>query len=635
VSGAMLLDRVVGDSFPSLASAADVEAFEAVPCSERIAAKSTFDAIKLGAAHNPNAPAIQFLLNASADDTPIVITHGQFVARVTQAANMFHALGVGAGDVVSFLLPLLPQSFFTLFGAEAAGIANPVNPLLEAHQIAEILEAAGTKVLVALGPTEGSDIWNKVVKVRGQLKHLKAIVQVNGPGDEANGIYAFDALISKQPADRLVSGRQIAASDVAAYFHTGGTTGTPKLVLHTHANQVYQAWACNLLLKSTPGRSLLFGMPLFHVGGALTQSLATLSSGSCLVVLSPAGWRNPAALRNLWLLVERYRPEAVSSVPTVLAASLTVPVGNADISSLRFAAGGGSAIPVAVGQALQEKFNIPVFEVYGMTETASVHTIAYPDQPIRLGSVGHPMPYSRVRVVKLDADGRYQRDCASNEIGVVAMAGPGVFGGYLNEAHNKDAFVEPGWVNSGDLGRLDEDGYLWITGRAKDTVIRGGHNIDPAPIEEVFFQHPAVALAALVGQPDAYAGELPVAYIQLKPGASVAPGELEAWVRERTPERAAVPQQIILIDPMPLTAVGKVFKPKLRWDAAQRVFARSLAPLVEQGIRCEVNVVAHDTHGSLATVTIKDVPAESREAVAQRVHEGLDPFVMRHEIHWA
>ncbi len=635
MSGAMLLDRVVGDSFPSLASAADVKAFEAVPCSERIAAKSTFDAIKLGAAHNPDAPAIQFLLNASADDTPIVITHRQFVARVTQAANMFHALGVGAGDVVSFLLPLLPQSFFTLFGAEAAGIANPVNPLLEAHQIAEILEAAGTKVLVALGPTEGSDIWNKVVKVRSQLKHLKAIVQVNGPGDEANGIYAFDALISKQPADRLISGRQIAASDVAAYFHTGGTTGTPKLVVHTHANQVYQAWACNLMLKSTPGRSLLFGMPLFHVGGALTQSLATLSSGSCLVVLSPAGWRNPAALRNLWLLVERYRPEAVSSVPTVLAASLTVPVGNADISSLRFAAGGGSAIPVAVGQALQEKFNIPVFEVYGMTETASVHTIAYPDRPIRLGSVGHPLPYSRVRVVKLDADGRYQRDCASNEIGVVAMAGPGVFGGYLNDAHNKDAFVEPGWVNSGDLGRLDEDGYLWITGRAKDTVIRGGHNIDPAPIEEVFFQHPAVALAALVSQPDAYAGELPVAYVQLKPGAKVAPGELEDWVRERTPERAAVPTQIILIDPMPLTAVGKVFKPKLRWDAAQRVFARSLAPLIEQGIRCEVSVGAHDTHGSLATVTIKDVPTASREAVAQRVHEGLNPFVMRHEIHWA
>ena len=634
MSRAMLLDRVIGDLFPSLASAADVTAFEEVPYLERIAAASTFDAIKLGAAHNADASAIQFLPNASPEDTPTVISYGQLVARVTQAANMFHALGVGASDVVSFLLPLLPQSFFTLFGAEATGIANPVNPLLEAHQIAEILEATGTKVLVALGPTEGSDIWNKIVKVRGQLKQLKAVVQVNGSDDEANAIYSFDALISKQPADRLVSGRQIAASDVAAYFHTGGTTGTPKLVRQTHANQVYQAWACNLMLKSSPGRNLLFGMPLYHVGGALTQTLATFSSGCCLVVLSPAGWRNPAALRNVWSLIERYRPEIFSSVPTILAASLTVPIGNADISCLRYAGGGGSAIPVAVGKALQEKLSIPVVEVYGMTETASVHTLAYLDRPIRLGSVGHPVPYSRVRVVKVGADGRYQRDCASNEIGVVAMAGPGVFSGYLNDAHNKGAFVEPGWVNSGDLGRLDEDGYLWITGRAKDTVIRGGHNIDPAPIEEVFFQHPAVGLAAVVGQPDAYAGELPLAYIQLKAGAQVAPGELEAWVRERTPERAAVPVQIVLIDPMPVTGVGKVFKPQLRWNAAQRVFTQSLAPLIEQDIRCEVSVGAHDTYGSLATVTIQGVPIGSREAIAQKVHEKLNPFIMRHEIHW-
>jgi len=630
----MLLDRVIGDSFPSLDSAADVKALEGVPYLERIAAASAFDAIKLGAAHNPDASAIQVLPNASPEDTPIAITYGQLVARVTQAANMFHALGVGASDVVSFLLPLLPQSFLTLFGAEAAGIANPVNPLLEAHQIAEILEAAGTKVLVALGPMEGSDIWNKVVKVRSQLKQLKAIVQVNGPGDEANAIYSFDALISKQPADRLVSGRQIAASDVAAYFHTGGTTGTPKLVRQTHANQVYQAWACNLMLKSSPGRNLLFGMPLYHVGGALTQTLATFSSGCCLVVLSPAGWRNPAVLKNVWALVERYRPEIFSSVPTILAASLAVPIGNADISCLRYAGGGGSAIPVAVGKALQDKLNIPVVEVYGMTETASVHTLAYLDRPIRLGSVGHPVPYSRVRVVKFDADGRYQRDCVGNEIGVVAIAGPGVFSGYLNDAHNKGAFVEPGWVNSGDLGRLDEDGYLWITGRAKDTVIRGGHNIDPAPIEEVFFQHPAVGLAAVVGQPDAYAGELPLAYIQLKAGASVAPGELEAWVRERTPERAAVPVEIVLIDPMPVTGVGKVFKPQLRWNAAQRVFTQTLAPLIEQGIRYEVSVGANDMHGSLATVTIQGVPIGSREAVTQQVHEKLNPFVIRHEIHW-
>jgi fatty-acyl-CoA synthase len=214
----------------------------------------------------------------------------------------------------------------------------------------------------------------------------------------------------------------------------------------------------------------------------------------------------------------------------------------------------------------------------------------------------------------------------------VIMAGPGVFGGYLNEAHNKGAFVDGHWVNSGDLGRLDHDGLLWITGRAKDLVIRGGHNIDPAPIEDIMFQHPAVGFAAVVGQPDTYAGELPVGYVQLKPGANVQPGELEAWVRERTPERAAVPVQIIPIDPMPLTGVGKVFKPQLRWDAATRVFSVMLAPLRERGIDCKVQVGPHGSHGSIATVTLARVPEETREAVANEVHTLLAPFVIRHEV---
>ena len=632
MAGLHLLDRIIGSEYPSFATDAEVRAFEQVPYADRIAAASTYDAIRLGACRNPDAPAIQYLPNADPADTPIVITHSDFVARVTQAANMFHALGVGSDDVVSFLLPLLPEAFITLFGAEAAGIANPVNPLLEPHQITEILEAARTSVLVALGPMPGTDIWQKVEQVRGSLKHLKAIVQVHGPGDPANKVYSFSDLIGAQPSDRLVSGRKISGDQTAAYFHTGGTTGTPKLVRHTHANQVYQAWAMNLVLKSKPGANLLFGMPLFHVGGSLTQALSTLSSGNCLVVLSAAGWRNPASIKNIWGLVERFKPETLSSVPTVLAAAFAIPPGNADISSLRYAAGGGSAIPVAVGKAIQDKFGLKVLEVYGMTETSSVQTMAYPDRPIRLGSVGLPVPYARVRVVKLDADGRLERDCAVDEIGVVIMAGPGVFGGYLNEMHNKGAFVDGDWVNSGDLGRLDKDGFLWITGRAKDLVIRGGHNIDPAPVEEILFQHPAVGLAAVVGQPDAYAGELPVGYVQLKPGATVAAGELEAWVRERTPERAAVPVQIFQIDPMPLTGVGKVFKPQLRWDAATRALTKILAPLTEKGIDCSVHVGPHGSHGSVATVTIVHVAEHKRDAVAKEVQTMLAPFVLRHEI---
>jgi fatty-acyl-CoA synthase len=631
---AHLLDRFIGDELPALADAAELAAFEATPYAERIAAQSTYEALQIGAKVNPQAPAIQFLPKADPDEPPVTISHGQFIARVTQAANMFADLGVGPGDVVSFLLPLIPQAFFTLFGAQAAGIANPVNPLLSAQQIGEILRAANTKVLVALGPVPGSDIWDKVQQIRGSLPNLKAILVVHGAADLARNVYDFEARIASYPAERLASGRRIAASDIAGYFHTGGTTGTPKLVRHTHANQVYQAWAMGLMLKSEPGQTILFGLPLFHVGGALTQGLTALTNAGTLVIVSPAGWRDPAAIRNVWRSVERYRPVVFGAVPTVLAAALSVPVGGADVSSIGYVFGGGSAIPVAVGRVYEQQFRVPVIEVYGMTETSSVHTLSYPTRPVRLGSVGHAVPYSRVRVVRVDAEGRFAGDFAPNEIGVVAMAGPGVFSGYLSESHNRGAFVEPGWVNSGDLGRLDEDGYLWITGRAKDLIIRGGHNIDPLAIEEVFFRHPAVALAAVVGQPDPYAGELPVAFVQLKPGAGASADELLAHAREHTPERAAVPVHLYIIDAIPLTAVGKVFKPALRWDAARRAVTAMLVDLVPDGASLAVEVGAHPEHGSLISVAWSGVAEADRARLTQQVDARLDPLVTRHELVW-
>jgi fatty-acyl-CoA synthase len=336
----------------------------------------------------------------------------------------------------------------------------------------------------------------------------------------------------------------------------------------------------------------------------------------------------------VWRLVERYRPTLFGGVPTVLAAAIQAPAGEADTSSIRCASGGGSAIPLAVGRACSEQLKVPVLEVYGMTETSSVHTIAYLDRPVRLGSVGHAVPYSRVRIVKVDGEGRLLGECATHQIGVVAMAGPGVFSGYLSDEHNRGAFVEPGWVNSGDLGRLDEDGYLWITGRAKDLIIRGGHNIDPLAIEEVFFQHPAVALVAVVGEPDAYAGELPVAFVQLKPGARIDAGELTEFVRDRTPERAAVPVQVYFIDAIPLTAVGKVFKPALRLDAAQRAVSRMLADLPPPGATIRVEAGLHAVHGQMITVHIGGVADAARASLAQQVNARLDPLAAKHQIAW-
>jgi fatty-acyl-CoA synthase len=624
MSGWHLLDKKIGAARPDLGTDALLREFEATPCDERIAATSTYDVVRIGASHEPDKPAIVFLPNSDPLEAGVTVTYGEFLGQVTRAANMFHALGIAPGAVVSLLLPLLPQSFYSLFGAEAAGIANPVNPLLEASQISEILRAADTRVLVTVGPGVSAEVWAKVEKIRGELPNLHAVVCVGGAPADSAGVFSWDELARAQPADRLVSGRRIQPDDVAAYFHTGGTTGMPKLVRHTHRNQVYQAWVMGLML---PSDTLLFGLPLFHVGGALTQGLGMLGAAATIVILSPAGWRNPNSVRHAWKLVERFQPRVFGGVPTVLAAALNVPVEGADVSSIRYCSGGGSAIPVAVAQAYETRFHAPVLEVYGMTETSSVHTISYPDRPVRLGSVGHAVPYSRVRVVNIGSQGQWV-DCKPNEIGVVAMSGPGVFPGYLSDKHNRDAFIEPGWVNSGDLGRLDEDGYLWITGRAKDLIIRGGHNIDPAPVEEILFRHPAVAFAAVVGEPDAHAGELPVAFVQLKAGAPADPQELTAFVAERTPERAATPVHLYIVDAIPLTGVGKVFKPRLRCDAAERKVRRMLADLVRPDVVIDVNAAAHAAHGTVITVRL----TRGSAALEAEIHKRLAPLVMRHEV---
>jgi fatty-acyl-CoA synthase len=633
MTGLHSLDRVIGSEWPSLATDADLRAFEAVPYEERIAARSTYEALQRGAARDPGVPALLFLPNASPDEDPVRVTHAEFIARVTQIANALHSLGVGPGDVVSIMLPLVPQAFCALYGAQATGIANPVNTYLEAGHIAHILRAARTKVLVALGPQQGFDIWQKVSRIRGELPDLKTILVVGRSGPLAHGDLDFDAVADAQPADRLVSGRKIEPTDVASYFHTGGTTGVPQLVPLTHGNQVYQAWGMALMFRTRPGTTLLMGLPLFHVGGALTQGLQHLSAGGSLVVLSSAGWRNKSAMPNIWKLVDRYKPELLGGVPTVLGAVLNVPIDGCEVSSIRKCTGGGSAIPVPIADAYKHRFGIPILETYGMTEASSCHTISYAERPVYLGSVGHPLPYSRVRVVDVDERGKFLRDCPPDKIGVVTMYGPGVFSGYVTGAPDAP-FVEPGWVNSGDLGRVDAHGYLWITGRAKDLVIRGGHNIDPTGIEEVLYEHPTIELAAVVGEPDAYAGELPVAYVQLKPGMKADPGELLKYAADRTPERAAVPTQLYILDTMPLTAVGKVFKPALRLDAAERAVWRLLSFVAREGAVAEVGVRSHKEHGTMISVTLSGEPPAGRDHVTGLVKAKLDPLTMRHEVAW-
>jgi fatty-acyl-CoA synthase len=296
-------------------------------------------------------------------------------------------------------------------------------------------------------------------------------------------------------------------------------------------------------------------LPLFHVGGALTHALQQLSAGGTLLVLSAAGWRNKNAMPSVWKLIDRYKIEVLAAVPTVIGAVLNVSMEDADISSLRLVNGGGSAIPVPVADAYKHRFGLEILETYGMTEASSCHTISFPDRPVYLGAVGRPLPYSQVRVVDVDDHGKAIRDCPPGKIGVVTMQGPGVFAGYVTGAPDAP-FVEPGWVNSGDLGRIDANGYLWITGRAKDLIIRGGHNIYPAHIEVLSLCYLAVERVACYPVEDERLGER----VCIAVLGTVEPDDLLAHLAAVGLSKFDMPEYFVRVDAFPLTPSGKILK---------------------------------------------------------------------------
>ena len=615
---------------PPIRTNADARALEKTPLAELLPADNAFDAVRLAAERHPDNIALKLLPPGDPMGDAREISFRDFMAGCFRMANALHTLGLRPGETVSFLLPLCAEAYYIVVGGEAAGIVNAVNPLLEPWQIARILKAANTKVLVTVSPAVSEEIWSKVAAVRDELPALKTVLTLGGAAD---GSMDLHAALAGQPGDRLISGRVIAPGDIAAYFHTGGTTGTPKLAQHTHGMQAMQIWSTGVSLGLGPDDTIMAGLPLFHIGGSIVCAMVPLAHGTTLLVLGPSGWRDPAVVRDSWLITHKHRVTIFGGVPTVLGACLNIPVGNADISSIRYFATGGSGLPTEVGRALQKLTGKPVLGGYGMAQTTSYVTFPEREGNPPIGSVGIAMPHCEVKTVELDDNDNIVRDCATDEIGVVVMRGASITPGYVQVQYNDGTLLADGWLNSGDLGRIDADGRLWLTGRAKDLIIRGGHNIDPAVIEETLHQHEAVELAAAVGKPDSYAGELPVAYVQLEPGTSATVDELQDYARAHIPERAANPVYLFLIETMPLTAVGKIFKPALRWDAAKRVYAELLAPLAnESGREIAVEIAAHDVHGALATVTVS---GDQDAALTERIDALLAPFTLKHAVAWA
>jgi len=606
----------------------DIEEIEKVPLTDRIKEKSTLEILERGAAIDPDATAISFLMNGDSYTKPLRVSYHEFMGKIRQTANMLNGIGIGPEDVVTYILPNIPQTHYVLWGAEAAGIANPINPLLEPDTIRDICIAAGTKAIVALGEQSGSDIWQKIIKIRKDIPSLQHTISVMGSGDTDSDIIKYDEQIENYPSDRLSFNRNISPNDIASLYHTGGTTGTPKLARRTHFNEIIMSWDLIAMTSISPQSTLLCGLPLFHCNGTLVTGLAPFSIGAQVVLLSPMGYRDTTIITNFYEIVDYYNAELFSSVPTVLSVLLDTPVGNSNISSLKYAICGAAPLSVELFKKFEAHSGIKIIEGYGLTEGAVASALNPKNGVRKIGSVGIRMPYQQIKTIVMNEDGQFLRNAGIDEIGTVAIKGPNVFKGYVEEVHNRGIWLDDGFFNTGDLGRIDKDGYVWLTGRKKDVIIRGGHNIDPASIEEPLYKIPGIKLVAAIGRPDAHAGEVPVAYVEVAEDSKLTETEILEWARENIGEKAAVPKQVIITQQIPLTPVGKIFKPALRWKAIERVFEKELQHLDDVIESYSIEVAEHKIHGTIVMIQVVPGRGISFESVKERIQKKLARYTI-------
>jgi len=539
----------------------------------------------------PQNNAVSYQIFSGPKDKAETFNWTQLKDKTTQAANLFRSLDIGPKDVVAYILPNCNEAVLSLLGGGVAGIANPINPLLDEEQIGAILRETGAKVVVTLRAFPKTDVAEKTAAAVALAPNVKTVLEVDllryvtppkswiiplirpkmmqAPGVEYKN---FNTELNKQKT--TLDFDDVQEDRVAFYFHTGGTTGMPKVAQHLYSGTIYNGWVgAEILLDEND--VMLCPLPLFHVMACQVMLLGALASGAHVVFPTPQGYRGEGVLDNIWKLTERWKVTFIVSVPTALAAMMQRAV-DADISTVKTAFSGSAPLPVELFKRFEETTGVTIVEGYGMTEATCLVSGNPVDGEKKIGSIGIPFPYTDIKIIKATDNGPI--DAEVDEVGEICVSNPGVYVGhtYTEAEKNKDLYYNEKYLRTGDLGRVDEDGYLWITGRAKDLIIRGGHNIDPAEIEEALLGHPAVSFAGAIGQPDAHAGELPCAFVELIDGATVTPEELIAHCITHVKERAAQPKHIKIMDELPKTAVGKIFKPDLRKDAITRVYNEAL-----------------------------------------------------------
>jgi long-chain acyl-CoA synthetase len=460
-----------------------------------------------------------------------VLTYADLWDAAARVAGLLATLGVEPGDRVGIMLPNVPAFPIAYYGTLAAGgVVVPMNPLLKSREVAYYLGDSGAKVLFA---------W-----------HGAAGEAAKGAADTgARVVDVADPLLTLADQDPAQVTADRGDDDDAVILYTSGTTGRPKGAELTHANLTRNAeLTATTLLKSGTADVVMGCLPLFHVFGLTCGLNATIASGSTLTLLPRF---DPGKALEI---IQRDRVTIFEGVPTMYAAMLHHTGERPDVSSLRLCISGGAAMPVEVMRGFEEAFGCIILEGYGLSETSPVASFNHPDKVRKPGSIGTPIAGVEMRLI--DADGA---DVPAGEIGEIAIRGHNVMKGYWGRPDATAEAIQDGWFRTGDLARVDEDGYYYIVDRKKDLIIRGGYNVYPREIEEVLYEHPDVAEAAVIGIPHPELGEDVGAAVKLKPGGTATPADLRAFVRERV-AAYKYPRHVWIVDDLPKGPTGKILR---------------------------------------------------------------------------
>ena len=459
------------------------------------------------------------------------------------------ATGLQRGDKVALQLPNLPQFLFTYFGLMKAGLVMvPLNPLLRAPEVTFHLQDSQAKVLITF-----EMFAEEACKGVSELEGITTYV-VNLPGSDARpeGTKHFDELYFADDT------RDIVATDgdeTAVLLYTSGTTGKPKGAELTHLNLYMNCTVAGELFAFEETDIGVAVLPLFHVFGLSSVLNTTVRYGGTLVLIPRF------ELEPVVDAIEKHGCTIFSGVPTMYFGLLHMDTAGRDLSSLRVGVSGGAAIPGEVIKAFEEKFpGCVVLEGYGLSESTSTTTFNVNAEQRKVLSIGKPIWGVQVRVVGEDDQ---PLPPGAEHVGEIVIRGHNIMKGYYNQPEATAEAFKNGWFHTGDLAYQDDDGYLFIVDRKKDLVIRGGYNVYPREVEEVLYQHPAVAEAAVIGRPDPKLGEEVLAYVALKPGASAEPEELVAYCKDRL-ATYKYPREVRIVDDLPKGATGKILKKELR-----------------------------------------------------------------------